>query len=117
MYIHDLAIGFKYFNISLVCKLNKALYGLEHAYKAKFDRLKDTLIQFHSVLVKHGFSPIFYSHTTDFVYMLDYVDGIIITNDNPTTITSIVSKLHAIIFFKILGNLTTFLGLMLNHHD
>jgi len=52
-----------------------------------------------------------YSDTSTVVYMLVYVDDIIVTGNNHTFIKSLVSKLHSEFSLKDLGDLDYFLGI------
>lgn len=85
--------GFEAKNKHLVCKLNKALYGLKQAPRAWYEHLTSVLIQF-------GFSPskcdpslFTYTRADALLYVLVYVDDIIITGSSQSLITSLIHKL------------------------
>ncbi|MCH82300.1 retrovirus-related Pol polyprotein from transposon TNT 1-94 [Trifolium medium] len=103
--------GFTNGNSSLVCKLNKALYGLKQAPRQWFVRPKHTLISFKFVISKCHSSLFTYSSNGCIVYILVYVDDIIITSNSSSLITSITNKLNSAFALKQLGNLDYFLGI------
>jgi len=78
--------GFEVGDRSLVCKLNKALYGLKQAPRQWFDGLKSTLLQFGFVFSKYDSSLFIYRHQNHIVYLLVYVDDIIITGSSTSLI-------------------------------
>ena len=81
--------GFDSSNKQLV--LNKALYGLKQAPRAWFDKLKATLFQFKFSSSWCDPSLFVYSEQNSVVYILVYVDDIIITGNNSNLIQSLVS--------------------------
>ena len=99
----------------LVCKLHKAIYDLKKAPRAWFD-------SFTSQLYHIGFqassadSNLFIMHQGSFVvYLLLYVDDIIITGNSVPFIDHLVSRLAAVFDLKDLGPLTYFLGLQIEY--
>jgi len=107
--------GFKATDSSLVCKLNKALYGLTQAPRAWFERLMSTLL-------KLGFCPgkcdpsLFTLHANQHVtFILVYVDDIIITGSSKSLLQQLVQNLHSEFYLKDLGKLDYFLGIELHH--
>ena len=103
--------GFEDSNKQIVCKLHKAIYALKQAPRAWFDKLKVTLrFQFRSH--KCDSSIFVYTDSRNTViYMLEYVDDIIVTGNNPMFIKSLVTKLNTEFSLKDLGNLNYFLGI------
>jgi hypothetical protein len=100
---------------SHVCKLHKSLYGLKQAPRAWFER-------FTSHLLTLGFTAsladasLFVLHTgSTTVYLLLYVDDIIITGNNSTAISDIISQLSIAFELKDLGPLRYFLGLQIDY--
>ena len=71
--------GFENSNKQLVCKLNKAIYGLKHAPRAWFDMLKATLLRFHFRSSKCDPLFVYTDSKNTVIYMLVYVDDIIVT--------------------------------------
>ncbi|KAL6505058.1 hypothetical protein OROGR_024875 [Orobanche gracilis] len=101
-----------------VCKLNKAIYGLRQASRAWYNELK-------SFLSSNGFkstisdpSLFVQKSSTSPIYILVYVDDIIITGPNRSTVSSFITALANRFSLKDLGNLSYFLGIeVLPHSD
>ncbi|CAM8976219.1 unnamed protein product [Rhodiola kirilowii] len=96
---------------SYVCKLKKALYGLKQSPRAWFQKLQHSLLQ-------HGFKPCISDvslfikhHGSDVVYVLVYVDDLIITGSNSVFIDNFVKYLNSVFSLKDLGDLNFFLGI------
>ena len=107
--------GFENSDKSMVCKLTKALYGLKQAPRAWFDKLKTALIKFgfkasccdpslFTLLTSHGC-----------IYILVYVDDIIITGSSLDQIQQLTTKLNTEFSLKQLGTLDYFLGVQVKH--
>jgi histone deacetylase 1/2 len=107
--------GFEDHDSTLVCKLNKALYGLKQAPRQWFERLQNALLHlgFHSS--KCDPSLFIYTSQGNTVYLLVYVDDIIITSSNTTLLQSLIQKLNKEFSLKHLGSLDYFLGIEVNH--
>ena len=98
-----------------VYKLHKAIYGLKQAPRVWFD-------SFTSQLYPIGFqassanSNLFILHQGSFVvYLLFYVDDIIITGNSVPFIDHLVSRLAVVFDLKDLGPLAYFLGLQIEY--
>jgi hypothetical protein len=93
-----------------VCKLHKAIYGLKQAPRAWFTRLSNFLLElvFKGSLVDT--SLFIYLHGSVQVYMLVYVDDIIITSTHPAVISTLILKLQQEFPLKDLGPFSFFLG-------
>ncbi|MCI28028.1 retrovirus-related Pol polyprotein from transposon TNT 1-94, partial [Trifolium medium] len=107
--------GFESSDSSLVCKLHKALYGLKHAPGQWFERLQSTLLLLGFKPSKCDPSLFVFSSKTDTIYLLVYVDDIIITSNNSTLLQSTISKLNKAFSLKHLGSLDYFLGIEVHH--
>ncbi|XP_068667673.1 uncharacterized mitochondrial protein AtMg00810-like [Aristolochia californica] len=94
-----------------VCKLQKALYGLKQAPRAWFQRFSSFLthLGFHTSRADPSLF-VFHRHS-DTLYLLLYVDDIIITSNNLSLLDSFSSKLNSEFATKDLGSLSYFLGL------
>lgn len=64
------------------CKLNRALYGLKQAPRAWFQRLSSFLITLGFVCSLADPSLFVYKKDTTLIYLLVYVDGVIVTGNN-----------------------------------
>ncbi|XP_019090996.1 PREDICTED: uncharacterized protein LOC109128647 [Camelina sativa] len=94
----------------LVCKLNKALYGLKQAPRAWYHELRQFLLHlgFKSSL---GDASLFISQQrNNYLYVLVYVDDIIITGV-PSLVRSFHASIAARFSLKDLGPLSYFLGI------
>ena len=100
---------------SYVCKLHMSLYGLEQASRAWFERFTFHLLHlgFTASMVDSSFF-IFHS-TSTIIYMLLYVDDIIITRNNSAYIAQLIAALSTIFELKDLGSLNYFLGIQISH--
>jgi hypothetical protein len=94
-----------------VCRLHKSLYGLKQAPRAWFTRLSQALLDI-------GFScsqldpSLFTYHTAKVhIFLLVYVDDIILTRNHQPTIQCIVNKLQLNFALKDLGSLSYSLGI------
>jgi hypothetical protein len=77
-----------------VCKLDKALYGLKQAPRVWYSRLSKKLIKlgFHSS--KADTSLFFYSHDGITMFMLIYVDDIIVVSSSNDAVTTLLQNLQ-----------------------
>jgi histone deacetylase 1/2 len=100
-----------------VCRLVKALYGLKQAPRAWHARLG-------AALRAHGFVPstadtsLFLLQRPEVtMYLLVYVDDIILVSSSATATDRLVASLGATFAVKDLGKLHYFLGLEVTHDD
>jgi hypothetical protein len=73
-----------------VCKLHKALYGLKQAPRSWFSRLSEKLIHLGFTASKANSSLFLYINNSITMYLLIYVDDIIITGSAPVVITKLL---------------------------
>jgi histone deacetylase 1/2 len=107
--------GFESPDKTLVCRLHKALYGLKQAPRAWFHKLTSTLLQLGFVASKCDPSLFTLASKDVCIYILVYVDDIIITGNSQPKVQSLVDKLHTTFALKQLGNLDYFLGIQVTH--
>ena len=96
--------------LSAVCKLNRSLYGLRQAPRAWYDRLKSTLCTWGFQNSKMD-SSLFTLHTSSgIIWLLVYVDDILITGNNTQLLNKFVLQLNNTFALKDLGSVSYFLG-------
>jgi hypothetical protein len=94
-----------------VCQLKKALYGLKQAPRAWFQRFSSFLLQLGFYCSRADTSLFVFHKHSDMIYLLLYVDDIIITGNNPSLLENFTCKLNSEFATKDLGSLSYFLGL------
>jgi histone deacetylase 1/2 len=94
-----------------VCKLDKALYGLKQAPRAWYSRLSSKLIELGFRSSKSDTSLFIYSKNGVTIFMLIYVDAIIVTSSSPDAVTELLKDLRTDFALKDLGELSYFLGI------
>lgn len=103
--------GFVAENKKLVCRLNRALYGLKQAPRAWYERLSSTLLQFGFQSSRCDPSLFTYIKGSHKLYILIYVDDIILTGTSTALIKEVIHKLNFEFALKELGQLDYFLGI------
>jgi len=93
-----------------VCKLHKAIYGLKQEPRDWFSRLSNKLIQLGFVGSKANSSLFLYKTKSVTLFMLIYVNDIIITASDPVAIPDLLQLLNVDFAVKDLGDLHYFLG-------
>ncbi|KAG8473394.1 hypothetical protein CXB51_035704 [Gossypium anomalum] len=95
----------------LVCRLKKALHSLKQAPQAWFHKLKEFLVATGFVTSKVDTSLLVSQSGSQLMYVLVYVDDIIVTGNNNQAIDQFVQKLDDQFSLKDLGQLNYFLGI------
>lgn len=98
-------------NSSLVCKLHKAIYELKQAPRAWFERLNDFLTSLGFLSSKADSSLFIRFTKTSTIYILVYVDDILISGSSTTEVQQLITQLNATFSLKELGELNYFLGI------
>ncbi|KAJ9552322.1 hypothetical protein OSB04_016367 [Centaurea solstitialis] len=78
-----------------VCRLRKALYGLKQAPRAWYQRFAVYLSSLGFLSSKTDTSLFTYHHGSDTIYLLLYVDDIILTASSPKLISMVISQLSS----------------------
>ena len=96
----------------LVCRLHKSLYGLKQSPRAWFARFSQVIQQFGMVRSEADHS-VFYKHSSSnkYIYLVVYVDDIIITGNDYENINNLKQHLFQHFQTKDLGRLRYFLGI------
>ncbi|XP_019158353.1 PREDICTED: uncharacterized protein LOC109155079 [Ipomoea nil] len=94
-----------------VCHLQRSLYGLKQAPRAWFNRLHEFLLQTGFVASKTDVSLFHYTAGTSRVFLLVYVDDIIMMGDDSALVDSLLQRLATTFKIRDLGVPTFFLGI------
>jgi hypothetical protein len=98
-------------NPNFVCKLDKAIYGLKQAPKAWYSRLS-SMLQMLEFVPSKGDTSLFFFHSNGItMYILVYVDDIIIASSSPKATNGLLKKLEEDFALKDLGDLHYFLSI------
>lgn len=95
----------------LVCRLRKALYGFKQALRAWFHKLKEYLVATKFEVSKSDNSLFICREGSQLLYVLVYVDDIIINGNDSHVISRFVEELDIQFSLKDLGRLSYFLGI------
>ncbi|KAF5448208.1 hypothetical protein F2P56_028764 [Juglans regia] len=96
---------------SHVCRLRRALYGLKQAPRAWFHRFSVFLLAIGFSCSRADSSLFVLSKGADLIYLLLYVDDIVVTSNNSFLLNTFISKLSKEFATKDMGSLNYFLGL------
>jgi hypothetical protein len=94
-----------------VCKLDKAIYGLKQVPRAWYSRLSKKLLQLGFHASKADTSLFFYNKGDVTIFLLVYVDVIIIASSPQEVVSALLQDLRAEFALKDLGPLHYFLGI------
>ncbi|KAJ0526509.1 putative RNA-directed DNA polymerase [Helianthus annuus] len=98
-------------NETKVCKLVKSLYGLKQAPRKWNERLTDVLLKSGFIQSKCDHSLFILNKKDVIVFLLVYVDDIVVTGNSVVEIESIKRVLNDTFKIKDLGKLKYFLGI------
>ena len=102
---------------SHVCKLQHTLYGLKQSPRAWYARLSARLLALGFASSKADTSLFFFRYRDVQIYMLVYVDDIVIAGSSPRAVDGLVHALAASFPIKDLGPLEYFLGLEASYNS
>lgn len=97
-------------NPTHVCHLKKALYGLKQAPRAWYHELQQFLLSYGFVNSLSDPSLFIYKHLHLTMYLLVYVDDLILTGSDDRLLSQFTQQLAAKFSIKDLGALSYFLG-------
>jgi len=97
-----------------VCKLDKALYGLKQTPRAWNSRLSQKLQDIGFQASKADTSLFFYKKGDITIFLLIYVDDIIVTSSSSDAVDALIQDLKKDFALKDLGDLHYFLGIEVN---
>jgi histone deacetylase 1/2 len=101
-----------------LCRLDKALYGLKQAPRAWYSRLSEKLQEFGFIPSKGDTSLFLYNKYGVTIFVLVYVDDIIVTSSSNDAISILLKSLTAHFAIKDIGELHYFLGIEVRRlHD
>lgn len=94
-----------------VCRLRKAIYGLKQAPRAWYNELRQFLTSVGFIASLGDTSLFILRSGRHIVYILIYVDDIVVTGNSPPLVDRFITTLASRFSLKDLGNLSYFLGL------
>ncbi|PKU79458.1 Retrovirus-related Pol polyprotein from transposon TNT 1-94 [Dendrobium catenatum] len=98
-------------NPNAVCKLHKSLYGLKQAPRQWFQKLTSFLQSKGFTFSRADPSLLILDTTTTKLFILIYVDDLLVTGNNPLAIQQLLQQLRSHFALKQLGNISLFLGI------
>ena len=101
---------------TFICKLRKAIYDLKQAPRVWYHELRQFLMA-AGFQNSHADNSLFVLNTgTTSLYLLVYVDDIILTGNQPALVDQFITQLAQQFSLKDLGSLTYFLGIEVVPH-
>ncbi|XP_020688723.1 uncharacterized protein LOC110104096 [Dendrobium catenatum] len=100
-----------------VCHLRKAIYGLHQAPRQWYTTFSNYLLKLVFQHSKSDPSLLTLCTGTSKIFLLVYVDGILVTGNDEAAITVFLNKLHNTFALKHLGDANHFLGIKIQKHQ
>jgi hypothetical protein len=101
----------------LVCKLNRSLYGLKQAPRVWNERFDTFVKGIHFKQSPHDRCLYIKIQNGTKIYLLLYVDDIILAGDDKTTLDQVTAALKREFSMSDLGELRNFLGISITRND
>ncbi|PKU65004.1 Retrovirus-related Pol polyprotein from transposon TNT 1-94 [Dendrobium catenatum] len=98
-----------------VCLLKKAIYGLKQSPRQWFETLSSYLLSYGFTTSTADPSLLIYNRDTTQLYILIYVDDILLTGNSDAAISTLFRALQTKFKMNNLGKLNQFLGLQATH--
>lgn len=95
--------------------MHKSIYGLKQAPRAWFHKLASTLLSLRFTESKVDYSLFLFHESNVHIFLLVYVDDIIVTGNSLHAITNLITQLQQSFALKDLGPLHYFLGIHVQH--
>lgn len=102
--------GFEQGSPMMVCKLNRAIYGLKQASRSWFLAIRSVLLSLGFSQSKADTSLFFRTRKSEVIYLLLNVDDMLITGFSPSAIKLVIQQLKSHFSLKDLGEVIHFLG-------
>nr|KYP44790.1 hypothetical protein KK1_033709 [Cajanus cajan] len=109
--------GFHKGSLNTICKLGKVIYGLKQAPRVWFQKFTVNLLWLGFQHAQLDHSLFIFTSRTTVIYILIYVDDIIITSNSSVAIQNLVHTLHQSFPLKDMGKLHYFLGIEVNYDN
>jgi hypothetical protein len=100
-----------------VYHLNKSLYGLKRAPRAWYTRFASHILSLGFVGARSDTSLFIYRHGSDTIYLLLYMDDIILNASSDALFRRVIDALTTEFSMKDLGRLHHFFGVSVTKHD
>lgn len=101
---------------NMVCKLNKSLYGLKQSPRCWNEKINTVLIQLGYVRSKHDYCLYIKENKKDVMYIVLYVDDLLIAGKSLPDITKLKKKLSEKFEMTDCGELKHFLGIKIKYN-
>ena len=98
-------------HLDYVCLLHKAIYGLKQAPTAWFDKFSSYLLEFGFICNASDPSLFLYNRGSDVMYLLLYVDDMMLTGSNKNLVDKLLQSLKKQFRMKDMGSLSYFLSI------
>lgn len=98
-------------NPGMVCRLIKSLYGLKQSPRCWNNRFNDVIVSLGFTRSQHDYCLYVNTNESDILYLVIYVDDVIITGNSKPKIDALKQKLCEEFDMTDMGDLSCFLGI------